>query len=118
MAEDAKSGLPTQIAFHYVKSPRFRTVPGDGVVGGITPEGKIHFAVYSERAAIPQLVVHEIEPDGKVGKALDQVGKTGIVRDLEVDIVLDEPIAKLLRDWLTDRLNEVEKLTAQASGKP
>ena len=42
-----------EVAIDYIKSPDFRIVWADGVVGSATPNGLIHFALYAERPAIP-----------------------------------------------------------------
>ena len=46
--------LPEQLEFHYIKSNQFRVIHVDGGIGSITPKGFIHFALYSERLAIPR----------------------------------------------------------------
>lgn len=106
-SEDSET-LPKEIAFHYVKSSQFRVIHGDGFVGSVTPRGLIHFAIFSERPAIPQVVVHEVEPTGRVGKTKEQLGRGGIVRELEVDVMIDEAGARAFRDWLARRLEELE----------
>jgi hypothetical protein len=108
--EEKETDLPKQIAFHYVKSSQFRVVHGDGIIGGITPQGLLHFAVYSERPAIPQVVVHDVDAEGRIGKESQKVGREGVVRELEVDVIIGISMAKAIRDWLTDKLGEAEKL--------
>ena len=44
------------LRFFYIKAYNFRVVHVDGVIGGITPKGLLHLAVFSERAAIPQVL--------------------------------------------------------------
>ena len=39
---------PTRVRFHYLKSQLWRVVHVDGAIGGITPRGMIHAALYSE----------------------------------------------------------------------
>jgi hypothetical protein len=113
MPEEKTDQLPTQVAFHYVKSNGFRTVHGDGMIGSVTPRGLIHFAIYTERPAIPQVVVHELDTQGKVGAIVGSpMGRDGIVRELEVDIVLDLQTAKSFREWLDLRLEEAGKMNA------
>src|SRR3989442_6878794 len=48
---------PQDVTFHYIKSSQFRVVHADGIIGGVTPRGLIHIAVFSERPAIPQVIV-------------------------------------------------------------
>ena len=46
---------------NYLKSPHFREVTSDGIVGGPTPMGKIWLAFFTERFALPRIVRHELE---------------------------------------------------------
>jgi hypothetical protein len=112
MADEDKTETPKQVAFHYLKSNLFRVVHADGFVGGITPRGLIHFVTYSERAAIPQIVINEVDAQtgGVVGKEIQQIGREGIVREMEVDTMIDLATARSLRDWLTTRVDELEAL--------
>ena len=41
-----------RVAFDYIKGQHFRAIRADGAIGGITPSGSIHFALYSERHPI------------------------------------------------------------------
>ena len=50
---DSERKRPDKIRFHYLKSPHFMTVHVDGAIGGPTPRGLLHAAVYAERVAIP-----------------------------------------------------------------
>lgn len=113
MPDEKTEQPPAQVAFHYIKSNGFRTLHGDGIIGSVTPRGLIHFAVYTERPAIPQIVVHEVDSQGKVGNVVGSpMGRDGIVRELEVDIVLDLRTAQSFREWLDTRLEEAEKMHA------
>ncbi len=110
ISEEATLGLPLpeSIECHYLKSNFFRVVHGDGTYGGITPQGKIHMAFFSERNAIPQKVVYQIE-NGSLGSEIDREGKVGLVREVEVDVVLDSTKAKALHVWLGKWLEKAER---------
>jgi hypothetical protein len=111
MSMKAPSKVSTQIQFHYVKASQFRVVHVDGIVGGLTPRGLLHMAPYSERPAIPQVVVHEIGPDGRLGHPpVQQMGRSGVVRELEVDLMIDLKTMEAIHEWLGDRLAEAKKL--------
>lgn len=118
MPDDVPSGprdadQPESVTFHYIKSPLFRVLHVDGVIGGVTPRGRIHCAVFSERPAIPQSTEQAISPEGQLGDLLRAEGRQGIVREIDADLQLDKTTAVQLRDWLTDRINELEALTQQ-----
>jgi hypothetical protein len=51
----------TEIEFDFIKSNFFRVIHVDGAFGGLSPNGFVHMALYSERRAIPTKVVHKIE---------------------------------------------------------
>ena len=104
--------IPNKVAFHYLKSTQFRVVHTDGAVGGITPSGYLHLALFSERAAIPQRVVQEVSSDGKLGAEIPDEGfsRGGIVRELEVDAVFSIETAKMVRDFLSTQIEKLESI--------
>ena len=80
------SEMPTVVPFHYIKSNFFRVFHTDGAVGNVTPSGLIFIGFYSERGAIPQIMVHDITEAGQVGaeRQDERVGKKGVVREVEI----------------------------------
>jgi hypothetical protein len=112
----AKAGipLPSSITFHYVKSQHFRVVHSDGILGGMTPRGLIHYVVFSERQAIPQSMTQSVGPDGRLGAVTGSAGKEGIVREMEVDVIMDRQNAKTFHEWLGERLAELEATQPEA----
>jgi hypothetical protein len=104
------------VTFHYLKGQDFRVVHVDGGVGGITPQGLIHLAVYAERAAIPQLLVHDVDAAGNLGEIKETVSKPGVVRELQVDLIFTRPVAEGIYKWLGEKLREYD-LLATTLGK-
>ncbi len=102
------------ITFHYIKGTQFRVIHVDGAIGSLTPRGLIHAALYSERAAIPQMMVHPIE-GGQLGPATDVVSRPGLVRELEASLMLDLNAAVSFRDWLSTRIDELKAALTAAS---
>lgn len=127
MAEGKKlksgnGGSPAQepvIVFEYIKSEFFRVIHTDGAIGGITPQGNIHFALFSERSAIPRLLVHEANPDGTLGKALPDraVVRPGIIREMDIDVVMSLSTAESFAAWLGDRIAELKKRQKKAGSE-
>ena len=116
MADDPKSekgngDASKRVAFDYIKSQQFRTIRADGAIGGITPSGMIHFALYSERHPIPRRLVHEVGADGELGPLIDSetIARDAIVREMEVDIFLTPPVAKSLYKWLGEKISDLER---------
>ena len=65
----------------YIKSNYFRSFAPNGALHTITPNGDIQLAFYSEHQAIPQRVVHEYLPDGRLGPVTETVGRDAVVRE-------------------------------------
>ncbi|NJM83132.1 MAG: hypothetical protein HC844_12150 [Tabrizicola sp.] len=98
------------VAFEYIKSADFRTVWADGAVGGVTPSGFVHLAVYSERPAIPRRQVFSVVDDGEAGQRLGteiiekRISRDAIVREMPVDIMMSASVAESLATWLTQQV--------------
>lgn len=102
---------PESITFHYLKAPNFRTIHADGVIGNITPAGYIHMAVYTERPAIPQEMIQKVNPDGTLGEVIPEktIVRDGIVREMDVDVLMSVAAAKSIKSWLEDKIKDIEK---------
>lgn len=101
---------PDTVDFHYVKTGRYRTYHVDGVFGGMTPKGYIYMELFVERAPTPQIVTQEVNPDMTLGKETSRQGKKGLIREVEAGVILDLKTAELLRDWLTDKINNLNEM--------
>lgn len=111
-----KGATGNEVAFDYVKSQDFRTLWADGALGGITPNGLIHFALYAERGALPRRQVFSIETeDGRLGKlgqeVLEkQISRGSIVREMACDVFVSAQAAESLAKWLLSRVAELKKV--------
>ena len=112
--------IPEQVKFHYLKSANFRTIHADGAIGNVTPAGYIHMAMYSERPAIPREMVHKIKPDGTLGEIIEEqtVMREGIVREMEVDVLMSVDVAKGIKNWLDEQFEKVEQRNTQLIKTP
>jgi hypothetical protein len=106
-----------KIEFHYIKSNYFRVVHADGVWGGATSNLNIHMSFFSERGPIPQRIVHAIEPRGVLGGEIaeERISRKGVVREVEVDVVLNLEMAVSLRKWLDDKIKNLQEVAASAA---
>ena len=118
MADDPKSekgngDAGKRVAFDYIKSQQFRAIRADGAIGGITPSGQIHFALYSERHPIPRRLVYEIGENDQLGSPIDSetIVRDSIVREMEVDIFLTLPVAISLHQWLGGKIDDLKRTT-------
>ncbi len=103
IASNPSAKAVKELKFHFIKSNFYRVVHGDGIFGGITPTGKIQMAVFSQRHPFPQVTVHRM--DGNlIGPEIERISKDGIVREIEVGIVMDLELAISLRKWIDDKI--------------
>lgn len=106
------STKPETVRFSYIKNNQFRVVHVDGAIGSLTPRGLIHCAVYSERPALPDALVYAVADD-KLGEVRSTESREGIVREIDVDLIMTVQSAVDLRNWLNDRIDEAGKLFAE-----
>ena len=95
----ARELLSNGLNTHYMKSNLFRVVHADGAMGALTPRGLVHMTLYSERAAIPKRGFRAISEDGQHLEPevfTETIG--GVIRELEVDVLMDEALVRELRD--------------------
>lgn len=111
----AKEASPKMesVEFHYIKSNFFRTVRGDGVFGGVSPRGDIQIALFSERMPIPQIQVWDVA-DGqlKAEVADKRVSRPGIVREVEINVIMTVDMAKDLAKFLLQTVKTHDELTS------
>ncbi len=109
--ESSGKDLP-KVQFHYIKTNQFKDVHVDGVFGGVSPSGFIQMAVFTERVPIPQTIVHRIKEDGSLAEEVvqERVGRSGIVRDVDVNLIFNAQTARLLIEWLKSRVKQAEEL--------
>lgn len=100
-----------ELAFDYIKSADFKTIWADGAIGGITPSGNIHVALYSERFAIPKREIFKVDWDS--GELNEQnhdktESRNAIVREMSCDLVLQPKVAKALAEWIFEYLHDLD----------
>ncbi len=102
-AENKKTKKKT-LSFDYIKSNQFRVIHADGVHGGVRPGGQgIQIAFFSERQPIPQRETYNF--DGmKLGGIKHSEKRDAIVREVEVEVLLDLEAAITLRKWLIEKI--------------
>jgi hypothetical protein len=105
------SSKPTEpkVQIHYLKSQLFRVIHGEGVLGSISPHGKIFFVLFNERTAIPRNMTHLVNSDGTLGETLEVDSRGGIVREMEVGVLMDLDDAVRVRDWLSARITDLQE---------
>lgn len=111
--------LPSSVTLHYIKSNYFRTIHADGAIGGLTPRGELFLSLYSERPPLPDVVVQAIE-NGQLGKEIieQRKGIEGILREIEVGVVMDLNVAKAVVTWLQERIKVADEMMRLGSQIP
>ncbi|MYA77223.1 MAG: hypothetical protein F4132_12935 [Gemmatimonadetes bacterium] len=104
-----KNNTPQNVTIHILKSNQFRVVHSDGAWGGLTPQGLLSIGFFSERHPIPQEVEYRLYPNGKLSDEQNRKGKTGIVRELEVNVVMSIDNARSLVSWIQSHIEKVDK---------
>ena len=85
---------------------------------GLTPKGNLYLELFIERRPTPTKIRHKISSAGQlVGDPIAVESRIGFVREIECGLLLDMNTAKVIRDWLTSRIEEFDKLTSDSSGK-
>lgn len=108
-----------EVAFDYIKAHDFRVVWVDGAVGGLTPNGHIHCAVYAEREALPRRQVFKMEElengSGRLGPEIleKQISRGSIVREVACDLFLSPEGAEGLANWLLSQVAAYKKITSR-----
>jgi len=118
-APELNFDLPAQLEFHYIKSSSFRMAFGGGVYGGLTPDGRyVSMFIFNERTPIPLQETCELKPTGQVGTRKGKVGRTGIIREIEIGVVLDGSTIEQMIPWLEKQLVHLKLMRERrAQGK-
>jgi hypothetical protein len=111
MGEDIK------VKFHYSKSNLFRVIHADGAWGGLTPDLQVFFSLFNSRPPIPQILGFNLKDGvGPLEEVPDMtVSKDGIVREVEVGVVMSLENVQALIDFLKGRLEAADKIKLMQS---
>lgn len=107
----AKGKTNRTITFHNKISQNFREVHVDGAFGSITPPGFVNLNFYAERLPIPKATDYTINDNNTLGEKVNDSNdsKTGVVREYEFGIYCDLKTAINIRNFLSERITELEK---------
>lgn len=113
-----KGPAENEVAFDYIKAHDFRVIWADGAVGGLTPHGHIHCALYAERSALPRRQVFKIESidsrTGQLGSEVleKQISRGSVVREMACDVFLSPQAAENLAQWLIAQVALLKKINS------
>src|ERR1700679_4010722 len=99
MSEPQKTELPvfpSEIPIHFVKGNHFRVAPASGAWFGTDPQGNFHLTFYSERLPLPKKIIFKLNEKGQFlhEDISKRESKDGIVREMEIDIVMSVAAAQ------------------------
>lgn len=97
----------SSLRFDFVKSHYHRVIHVDGVLGGITPNDKIHMAFWSELVSIPDSIEYSYMSDEEPPEVFVNISES-FTREIEDSFILDIATAKVIFSWLRDRISELE----------
>lgn len=124
MAESKKAPpgidlLAKKAKYDLLKSNNFRVVYVDGVFGGVGPRGMIHMTLFNTRWPIPTRMVHSLNEEGAIADELhdERQSRDAMVRELEIEVVMDTEAAIRLREWLERHLKTAIQLENKAIEK-
>jgi len=94
----SESTQPKKLRVEYLKSSAFRIIHADGALGGTSPRLELFITFYSERFPIPKVLTYEPTSTNSPGREImeERESKEGIIREVEVGVMLDLPAAKKL----------------------
>ena len=98
------------ISFDYIKSNQFRVIRVDGVHGGLAPKAHvIQMAFFSERRPIPKKETFRLK-QGQLGKQIAKEERDAIIREVEVEALMDLETAKAVSKWLEEKIELMTEL--------
>lgn len=115
-AADGQPDEQREVVVKYIKSNLFRVIHADGAWGGMSPHADIHISFYNERPAIPDRS-RFVVANNRLIKPEEFEAESELVREVEVDVVVDLRTAKSIRAWLDERINVLEAVIRESLGK-
>ncbi len=113
MEDKKESGAsqPTQeLKVKYILSAKYSHVFVDGIFGGVTPKGRIHAAVYSEKMVYPKSSSLSILPDGTPTENLPSADC--VEREVIAGLDFDLNTARSVLKWLQEKVDTLEAALA------
>jgi hypothetical protein len=105
-------GVRLQVPIHFVKSSHFRVVYASGVWYGGDSQQNLHLTFFNERPPIPKKLVFNLSEQGMIVSedAAQRESKEGIVREIEIDVVLSVQAAVEFHKTLGENLKAIQSI--------
>lgn len=103
-----------RIKVRYTKSPHFHSGFITGVYGGLAPNGLLNMNFFTDKIEPPASFMIEANDEG-LGKP-EGPTQTTFIRELVVGIEVDVSSAKVINNWLSQKIREAETMQKQLKG--
>lgn len=101
---------PKQARVSYIKSTVSPVLHADGVFGGLTPQGLLYIAFFSEHPKLPDTVQYALDAAAKTLRPVTQPDQeVGWVREVRGEIIMGLDVARSFRNWLDDKIKLIEQ---------
>ena len=121
-SEPHAAGAPTaklQLPIHFIKGSNFRVIHASGVWYGGDSQQNLHLTFFNERNPIPKTLVVNLNEQGAVlGEDISKrESKMGVIREMEVDVILSLPAAMELHKTLGENLKAIQDIMSKTHGE-
>ena len=101
------------VSFKYIFPNDLKELHVNGAFGGVSPDGTIRMAFYSERQAIPNVEKRPINPDKTLGDQKEEEKRYEYVRIVQASLVFNDKAAINFINWLDGRIKDLQQLKEQ-----
>jgi hypothetical protein len=102
-----------EIKFKYIFNYGYNPSYVNGAQGGFSPRGEMVINFYLERQPLPEVISHEITPEGAIGRETgsepSDLGQS-MVRFIDTGVVMSYENARVFHAWMGEKLREMEEL--------
>jgi hypothetical protein len=114
-AAQSGSEVQLQLPIHFIKSSQFRVIHASGAWYGGDTQQNLHITFFNERNPIPKKVVLNVNGKGMVlnEDMTKRESKEGVVREMEVDVILSLQAAIEFHKTLGENLKAIQEFNAE-----
>ncbi|WP_025225679.1 hypothetical protein [Fimbriimonas ginsengisoli] len=110
-----------KLRIDHVKSPQFRVIHVNQVLGGTNQFGDLCMTVLNDRPGIPDSYDLHWHSDGRqviVDPDVFEDGNLVAVREVEAVLMMSLPVANLVMNWIKAHLEAYARAERQLAGQP
>ncbi len=103
-----------KVAIYYQKTRHYRTIHADGAWAGITPQLEVQFTFFTDLQPMPEFTLHQVTDKGTLSDEVERVVKDGVVREAEINIVMNPSNTEQLINLLQRIVGQIKHHQAKA----